>query len=128
MNLAEIFDADSILGSWLPLGHLQFTAPDYRFVIFNLRLLITTLLSTIYGLLLPLCHLQLTAPDYHFVIFNLRLPITTAIFNIRLLISTFILAMNLAEIFDADSILCNHRRDRMLVGFATILTISAHHH
>jgi hypothetical protein len=27
--------------------------------------------------------------------------------------------MNLAEIFDTDSILCNHRRDRMLVGFAT---------
>ena len=36
--------------------------------------------------------------------------------------------MNLAEIFDADIILCNHRRDRMLVGFATILAISAHHH
>jgi hypothetical protein len=38
--------------------------------------------------------------------------------------------MNLAEIPDADSILCNHRRgrDRIVVQFATICAVSAYHH
>ena len=69
-------------GSWLPLCHFQFTAPDYHFVIFNLRIPITTLLSSIYGSWLPLCYLQFTAHYYHFVIFNLRFLITTLLSSI----------------------------------------------
>jgi hypothetical protein len=61
---------------------LQFTAPDYHFVIFNLRFLITALSSSIYGSWLPRCYLQFTAPGYHFVIFNLRLLITTLLSSI----------------------------------------------
>ena len=61
---------------------LQFTAPGYHFVIFNLRLLITALSSSIYGSWLPRCYLQFTAPGYHFVIFNLRLLITTLLSTI----------------------------------------------
>ena len=113
----------SIYGFWLPLWylvaivlsvHLRFTASDYLFGIlwplyflsfFDLRLLITTLVScghcivcpsSIYGFWLPLWYLvaivfsvllRFTASDY---LFGILWPLyCLSIFNLRLLIYTF---------------------------------------
>ena len=120
-----------IYGFWLPLWYLQlltialsvllrFTDSDYHFGIFNfwplrclffdLRILITTLVSStfdhcvvcpsIYGFWLPLWYLQLltialsvllrfTDSDYHFGIFNFW-PLRCLFFDLRILITTLV--------------------------------------
>jgi hypothetical protein len=43
----------SIYGFWLPLWYLRFADSDYLFSIFDLRILITSLVSLIHGFWLP---------------------------------------------------------------------------
>ena len=55
---------------------LQLTASDYPYDIFDLRLLITPMVSSTYGFWLPLWYLRLMTSDYPYGIFDLRLLIT----------------------------------------------------
>jgi hypothetical protein len=98
-------------GFWLFLWYLLaivvyvllwLTASDYSFGIFELRLLITPLVSLTYAYWLLLWYLWLTASDYPFGIFDLRLLITPSvyltyasdypfgIFDLRLLIAPLV--------------------------------------
>jgi hypothetical protein len=54
----------SIYGFWLPLWYLWFADSDYLFGNFDLRILITSLVSLIYGFWLPLWYLWFTDSDY----------------------------------------------------------------
>jgi hypothetical protein len=78
-----------IYGFLLPLWYLRFMASYYPFGIFDLRLLITPLVSLIYGFLLPLWYLWFTASYYLFGMLDLRLLITSLVS----LISGFLLPL-----------------------------------
>jgi hypothetical protein len=77
----------SFCGFWLPpwylvvimLSVLRFTASDYLLGILDLRLLITSLVSSIYCFCLLPCYLWFTAFDYLLVILDLRLLITSLV-------------------------------------------------
>jgi hypothetical protein len=77
---------------------IQFVVPLPFFVwslycmSFDLRLLVTSLLSLIYGFWLPLCYLWFTASGYLFAIFDLRLlGYLFVIFDLRLLGYLFVI-------------------------------------
>jgi chemotaxis signal transduction protein len=65
-----------IYAVWLPHWYLWFTASDYPIGIFDLRRLITPLVSLIYAVWLPHWYLWSTASDYLIGIFDLRRLIT----------------------------------------------------
>jgi chemotaxis signal transduction protein len=65
-----------IYAVWLPHWYLWFTASDYPIGIFDLRRLITPLVSLIYAVWLPHWYLWSTASDYPIGIFDLRRLIT----------------------------------------------------
>ena len=58
---------------------VAFCRPLFLLFFFDLRLLITTLVSKIYDFWLPLWYLRFTTSDYHFGILDLRLLITTLV-------------------------------------------------